>query len=331
MYDATGKKDLERLYCMVAWDYTLKVMGPATAAKKDAAFVLRVYGVQMNAHTAAGNFGVGLTNATYWVSDKKLIEFKVAADTTTGAWTAKLPIDITSVTVGKVMRSTSDITVAFTLPTTTDGITGGSDYIAMTLPYQWGGVHAWADGTATAAADLKLVTTTGTGTAAKTTETAVKGAVTQVSGCTVVFELDAAATTTKLAETGSYKFTLKAVPTAEKATGAAAMNLGSLVLSVGKIADGGRGWSSAQLFDALPVMAVEKGKNLLEFANAMATVSAGTYTKNAVCIQPASGNFKADVSAKVSGSTFKTSPATLSAKMGSAKACADMGTASATQ
>jgi hypothetical protein len=63
----------------------------------------------------------------------------------------------------------------------------------------------------------------------------------------------------------------------------------------------------------------------------MATVSAGTYTKNAVCIQPASGNFKADVSATVSGSTFKISPSTVSAKMGSASGCADMGTGSGTQ
>merc|ERR1712226_171704 len=149
------------------------------------------------------------------------------------------------------MRSTADITASFTLPTTSDGVTAGSDYVAMTLPFQWGGVHAWADGTAKPAGKLKLVTTTGTGTAAKTTKTDVKGAVTQVSGCTVVFELDAAATTTKLAETGSYEFVLSGVPTAEKATGAAAMNLGSVVLSVGKIADGGRGWSSAQLFPAL--------------------------------------------------------------------------------
>jgi hypothetical protein len=158
---------------------------------------------------------------------------------------------------------------------------------------------AWSDGTATAAAALKLVTTTGTGSAAKTTKTAVKGAVVQVSGCTVVFQLDAAATTTKLAETGSYEFTVSGVPTAEKATGAAAMMLGSVVLSVGKVADGGRGFSSAQLFPALAAQTVPTGKALLEFASAMATVSRGTYSKGAVCIQPASGNFAADVSVSV--------------------------------
>lgn len=40
----------------------------------------------MNLHAAAGNFGVGLTNSTYWASDKKLTEFVSAADTATGVW-----------------------------------------------------------------------------------------------------------------------------------------------------------------------------------------------------------------------------------------------------
>jgi len=31
LYDATKKVDGARLYCKVAWDYTLKVVGPATA------------------------------------------------------------------------------------------------------------------------------------------------------------------------------------------------------------------------------------------------------------------------------------------------------------
>jgi hypothetical protein len=332
MYDATAKADGERLYCKVAWDYTLKVMGPATAAKKDAAFTLRVYGVQMNLHGAAGNFGFGLTNSTYWMSHSHLNEFKAAADTTTGSWMGKLPIDITSMTLSSnILRSTTDITAAFTLPTTSDAATAGSDFIAMTLPFQWMGVSGWADGSATAGASLKLVTTTGTGSAAKTTKTAVKGAVVQVSGCTVVFQLDAAATTTKLAETGSYEFVLSSVPTAESAVGAAAMNLGSVVLSVGKVADGGRGFSSAQLFNALAAQTVPTGKALLEFAAGTTTVSRGTYTKNAVCVQPASGNFAADVSVSVQGSTFKTNPASLSAKMGAAKACGDMGTAATTQ
>jgi len=191
------------------------------------------------------------------------------------------------------------------------------------------GVSGWMDGTSTATASLKLVTTTGTGTAAKTTKTAVKGAVSQVSGCNVVFALDT--TATKLAEGSSYEFTLSGVPTTESAAGGAAMALGSAVLSVGKVATGGFGYSSAQLFNALAAQTAPTGKDLLEFSTAVATVSRGTYTKGAVCIQPASGNFKAAVSASVQGTAFKTFPASLSAKMGQASACADMGTGSGTQ
>jgi len=150
-------------------------------------------------------------------------------------------------------------------------------------------VASWMDGTATASAGLKLVTTTGTGAAAKVTKTAVKGAVVQVSGSNVVFQLDT--TATKLAEGASYEFTLSSVPTTDSAAGAASMMLGSVVLSVGKVATGGFGYSSAQLFNALPALTVPTGKALLEFTSGTVTISRGTYTKNAVCIRPASGNF----------------------------------------
>jgi hypothetical protein len=220
----------------------------------------------MNLFASAGNFGVGLTNATYWASDKKLTEFKAAADTTTGVWGGKLAIDVTSVSLSSAaLRATTDITVAFKLPATTDTVTAASDFVAVQLPYQWMGVSGWMDGSATATAALKLVTTTGTGAAAKTTKTAVKGAVSQVSGCNVVFALDT--TATKLAEGSSYEFTLSSVPTAENAVFGAQMNLGSLVMSVGKVATGGFGYSSAQLFNALASQAAPKGKALLEFSS----------------------------------------------------------------
>jgi hypothetical protein len=138
LYDTKAKADGERLYCKVAWDYTLQVFGPATAQKKDAAFELRVYGVAMNLHAAAGNFGVGLTNATYWGTDQKLVEFKTAADTTTGVWGGKAPISVQSVALSNaVLRATSDITIDFTLQATTDTVTNGADYVAVVLPYQW--------------------------------------------------------------------------------------------------------------------------------------------------------------------------------------------------
>jgi hypothetical protein len=138
LYDTKAKADGERMYCKVAWDYTLQVFGPATAQKKDAAFELRVYGVAMNLHAAAGNFGVGLTNATYWGTDQKLVEFKTAADTTTGVWGGKAPISVQSIALSNAaLRATSDITIDFTLQATTDTVTNDADYVAVVLPYQW--------------------------------------------------------------------------------------------------------------------------------------------------------------------------------------------------
>lgn len=96
------------------------------------------------------------------------------------------------------------------------------------------------------------------------------------------------------------------------------MALGSVVLSVGKMASGGFGYSQAAMFNALPTYTVPTGKALLEFSAGQVSISRGTYTKNAVCIKPASGNFAADVSVSVQGSAFKINPAALSVKMGSA-------------
>jgi hypothetical protein len=185
------------------------------------------------------------------------------------------------------------------------------------------------DQTAAPSAALTLVTTTTTGTVTTTKKDVVKGAVSQYAGCYVVFSLDS--TATKLAEGKAYQFVLSGVPTAWNSVLGAQMNLGSLVLSVGKSATGGFGYSSAQLFPALASQAPATGLNLLEFSSNNVAVSRGTYTRNAVCIQPGTGNFKSVVEAKTTSTAFKTNPAVLSAKMGSAKACADLGTASTTQ
>lgn len=91
------------------------------------------------------------------------------------------------------------------------------------------GVSTWMDGTAVPGASLKLVTTTGT----KVTKTAMAGAVSQVSGCHVVFALDTTTATNKMAEGKSYEFVLSGVPTAWNGALAARMALGSLVMSVG--------------------------------------------------------------------------------------------------
>jgi len=57
------------------------------------------------------------------------------------------------------------------------------------------------------------------------------------------------------------------------------MALGSVVLSVGKVATGGFGYSSAQMFNALAAQGAPTGLDLMEFSSAVATVSRGTYTK----------------------------------------------------
>merc|ERR1712048_893314 len=106
--------------------------------------------------------------------------------------------------------------------------------------------------------------------------------------------------------------------------------LGSVVLSVGIYTKGSYGWSSAPMFNALKKGAVAEGLNLLEFKSLNVAVSRGTYTKNAVCIMPAEGNFKADVAVSVEGAAFSTSPKSLAAKMGDAQACAALGTGSTT-
>jgi hypothetical protein len=157
------------------------------------------------------------------------------------------------------------------------------------------GVAAWVDGTAAPTGALKLVTVA----ASKTTKTAMAGKVTQVSGCNVVFELDTTVATNKMAEAKSYEFVLSGVPTCESGVFGPRMNLGSLVLSVGKVASGGTGYSSAQLFPALKAMAAPTGKALLEFSSNAVSVSRGTYTPNAVCIKPAAGNFATNVAVTV--------------------------------
>lgn len=79
----------------------------------------------------------------------------------------------------------------------------------------------------------------------------------------MVFKLDTAAT--KLAEEGQYELVVTGVPTEQSAKWAALSGVMNVVLSVGKMATGGLGWSSAQLMPKMPLQVVAKGKNLLEF------------------------------------------------------------------
>jgi len=90
---------------------------------------------------------------------------------------------------------------------------------------------------------VSLVTTTGTGTAKKTTKTKVDGALSWVSGCTAVWAMKTGGV--KLTEGKAYQLVVAGVPTAENAASGANMAMGSLVVSVGKVATGGFGYSSA--------------------------------------------------------------------------------------
>jgi len=105
------------------------------------------------------------------------------------------------------------------------------------------GVAKWADGTSAPTMSLSKITTTTTGGKTTSTSAKVACAVSHVSGCHAVCELDAKAT--KFAEKGVYKLVVGGVPTAENSAFGATMNLGSVVLSVGKKATGGFGYSSA--------------------------------------------------------------------------------------
>jgi len=133
------------------------------------------------------------------------------------------------------------------------------------------GAAKWVDGTGAPSMSLQLGTVSGTGAAKKTTYATVKGTVGMVSGCHAVFTLDTAAT--KLAEEGIYRMTVGGVPTCENGAMCAQMNLGSFVISVGKKATGGLGYSSAQLFNSLPSFAPATGLALLEFGSTTASVS----------------------------------------------------------
>lgn len=114
------------------------------------------------------------------------------------------------------------------------------------------GVAGWMDGSVTAAATMSSVVTTGSGDTASTSKKAMAGKVVQVSGCSVVFQLDTTKDATNvMKEEGSYEIVLSGVPTTESKAGADSMALGSVVLSVGLYTKGSYGWSSAPLFNAL--------------------------------------------------------------------------------
>jgi len=126
-----------------------------------------------------------------------------------------------------------------------------------------------------------------------------------VTGCDFVFKLDTAAT--KLAETKSYRLSVKSVPTVQDKATADMLNLMNVVVSVGLMASGGTGYSQAQGFPALAKATLPAGTQLLDFTSEYIAMNRGTYQDDAVCVKPgvAGESFQGDFTFKTSTSAFK--------------------------
>ncbi len=130
----------------------------------------------------------------------------------------------------------------------------------------------------------------------------------------VVVALDVTTGEPAMVKSNEYTLVVKNVPTPENPAAAP----GSFVLSIGTQAKGGKGWSSAQFF-MFAQPAFSTVKSLLGFDVPCVMVNAGMFS-NDVCVQPATGKFKSDVSAEVVGGV-ELLPAKLDAKQGDAKVC----------
>lgn len=96
------------------------------------------------------------------------------------------------------------------------------------------------------------------------------------------------------------------------------------------MASGGKGYSHAQNMPALSKATLPAGMQLLDFTSEYVAINRGTYTRDAVCIKPGvrNENFQSTFTWKSASSDFKTLPAEVTADMGDATSCADLGAAS---
>jgi len=272
--------DEESVFCYAGWDWNLFVKGPKTAVATAAAAYLRIMNVAMNSFATAGTFGVGIMNHTS-MTNHQVNEWGEATDTTTGAWGASKPIQVDALVVSSSqLRSSTTVTIDFMLPA--DGGTADADYVALMLPWA---APTWHDGSAAPSVKLELVTTASDNTVTKTEAT---GTNRFVAGCGFVFGLDAAAT--KFAEGAKYKLTVKNVPTQQCSEMAKTQNLRNFVLSVGKVASGGLGYSHAQNMPAIAKATVAAGHQLLDFVSMEVKLNRGTYKLDAVCVKPGVAN-----------------------------------------
>jgi hypothetical protein len=134
------------------------------------------------------------------------------------------------------LRSSTSLTFVFSIPD--NSVMDASNYAAVSLPNYWDSPTMF-DGSASLSASLAQ---TVVGDAAKVT---FKAPTVSYSVGEIVVKLDvSAATEPLLLKSNEYTLVVKNVPTPEMPATAP----GSFVLSVGKTAKGGTGWSSAQFF-----------------------------------------------------------------------------------
>jgi hypothetical protein len=284
-WDMAGKAMVEALYCEMGWDYHLNVWGPASKKidqNVTASFLLKVHGVQMNDAASAGKlFQLSMTNGTTLTDPKKaydastnayllMTELGTIVDTVGGTWKATNAIELKSVSssASTVRAAATTLTVVFKVPTTATTVMKAADYVTLELPFNWGMVATMMDGSAKLTGSIKSDQVP-----AKTYKAPT---VTYSTNCVLV----KLATNESMVENATYTITVGGVPTP--------MNVaafpGSFVVSVGKSATGGTGWSASSLMStAAPTFAIEANLALLKFSSALVDVNQGQFS-GAVCV-----------------------------------------------
>ena len=191
------------LSCSSPWDWTLKVSGPKDKTMtKDNKFFIKIDGVTMNNPNTEQNFQIGFSDKT---DIESVSEFGLFEDNlmTHGAWSTLKPLEVLSIVYKtKHVRSRTEIVVRFTVPVTQTGALTNGEYIAMTLPWEWGQTLTevgWAG-------QVQIQKETPTGI-----KTVIGSTPIGFSGSTIVAKIDAYSTT--WVEGTNYTLTITNVPT----------------------------------------------------------------------------------------------------------------------
>jgi hypothetical protein len=238
-----------------------------------------------------------------------LKEFATVEDTTAGSWEANGILSVSSLTASSnKLRSTTSLTFVFSIPDNT--VMDKSNYAAISLPSYWGTSPGFFDQSAQLTASISQ---TVVGDAERVI---FKLPTVAYSVGEVVVKLNTGTDEPVMLKKNEYTLVVKNVPTPENPASVP----GSFILSIGTQVKGGKGWSSAQFFNfPQPAFATETGKTLLSFDTSNLKVNAGMFSDD-VCVMPAEGKFKFDLSVEVAGGV-ELLPAKLGAKQGDAKVC----------